>query len=381
MCWGLAALQAAFGQAGPICIAAAVIDDDDKQFAQDMSLGNGNGQAEAGEVIRWKIFLVNAGAEVAPEVSATLYTASQEVAILHTTEPYGSLLPGQLKEPINPYSQRGGFLLSIGPLAPSDSIRFLLEIRTGDGQVFHDSLLLAVRGGRAGPFEVHTFRIDDDRDNFAFDQSAGNGDGLLQPGETIGLPLCLANLGDFPAIGLKTRLESADSRVELLNTDIAFPIIDSGRLAWPRGLSLRYQFQFRIADSAEAGELLLLIHLEGITLDDTTLSLKLYIQPAGMVSLEAAPPFAGELHLFPPTPNPFSSTTRISYFLPVGGDVQLWLLNHAGQQLRLLAGGYHPAGLYQVVVDSRAGPPLPRGLYLCLLQTQGQTLSRRLLRL
>jgi hypothetical protein len=72
-----------------------------------------------------------------------------------------------------------------------------------------------------------------------------------------------------------------------------------------------------------------------------------------------------ELMLFPPSPNPFNSSTIVSYRLQVAGHVSLKVYDTAGRLVATLVEGWREAGEYQVTFD---GSGLPSGVYLYRLQ-------------
>ena len=80
-------------------------------------------------------------------------------------------------------------------------------------------------------------------------------------------------------------------------------------------------------------------------------------------------------------PNPFNSETSLRFALPQPTTVKLAVYNLAGQQVAQLVYGPRPAGLYAVHWDGRsdAGRSLATGVYLYRLQTESQTLTRKLL--
>jgi PKD repeat protein len=64
-------------------------------------------------------------------------------------------------------------------------------------------------------------------------------------------------------------------------------------------------------------------------------------------------------------PNPFNPTTTISYDLPEPSDVTLTVVDVLGRQVRVLASGAQPAGIYEVSLDASA---LPSGIYFYRLE-------------
>lgn len=74
-------------------------------------------------------------------------------------------------------------------------------------------------------------------------------------------------------------------------------------------------------------------------------------------------------------PNPFNPTTSISFELPASGFVNLRLYNLKGQKMNELISGYYPAGIHTISLD--AGN-YASGIYILSLNSQGQTINRRL---
>ena len=84
------------------------------------------------------------------------------------------------------------------------------------------------------------------------------------------------------------------------------------------------------------------------------------------------------------SPNPFRVNTSISFSLAQKGQpVSLRIYNTRGQLVRMLIDGILPSGAQRASWDGRddSGQIVASGVYLCRLQSGGETLTRRLLRL
>ena len=91
------------------------------------------------------------------------------------------------------------------------------------------------------------------------------------------------------------------------------------------------------------------------------------------------PPTTSRLE--PNYPNPFNSTTQISYRLAIPGPVRLDVYNILGQQVHTLVDQVQAAGFYQVPWNARdqRGAAAATGVYLMRLHHPGGVQTRRLL--
>jgi hypothetical protein len=85
--------------------------------------------------------------------------------------------------------------------------------------------------------------------------------------------------------------------------------------------------------------------------------------------------------LAPNYPNPFNPSTMIEFGLATSGQVRLEVFNILGQQVVVLADGYHAAGRYSVTWDgmNRSGGRVASGLYFYRLESPEYTQTRKLL--
>ena len=74
-------------------------------------------------------------------------------------------------------------------------------------------------------------------------------------------------------------------------------------------------------------------------------------------------------------PNPFNSSTVISYRLPQAGNVALTLVDLSGKQLSVLVKHWHAAGTYQINFD---GKDLPSGSYFLYLRTDAVSATKKI---
>lgn len=95
------------------------------------------------------------------------------------------------------------------------------------------------------------------------------------------------------------------------------------------------------------------------------------LQPNGANFASRAINHAVSFRLNPNYPNPFNTSTTISYELFTPGNVQLIIYNVMGQGVRTLVEEYQSAGVYRILWNglSIAGEELPSGIYFCRLNT------------
>jgi ligand-binding sensor domain-containing protein len=81
-------------------------------------------------------------------------------------------------------------------------------------------------------------------------------------------------------------------------------------------------------------------------------------------------PVSRTFKLNPSYPNPFNSTTTISYELYTAGWITLKIFNTKGQVVISLVNGIQPAGEYRISWNglSATGSELPSGIYFCRLE-------------
>ena len=80
--------------------------------------------------------------------------------------------------------------------------------------------------------------------------------------------------------------------------------------------------------------------------------------------------------LSPSFPNPFNTSTHITYRLATPGPVRLTIYNTLGQPVRTLVDQFQTAGFY---ARDQRGTALATGVYLVYLHYPGGEQTRRLL--
>jgi len=75
-------------------------------------------------------------------------------------------------------------------------------------------------------------------------------------------------------------------------------------------------------------------------------------------------------------PNPFNSTTIVTYGLPMGGIVSLQVYNPLGEHVSTLYEGFQPAGVYST---SLVANNLPTGLYFVRMEASEQVFTQKVM--
>jgi hypothetical protein len=101
------------------------------------------------------------------------------------------------------------------------------------------------------------------------------------------------------------------------------------------------------------------------------------------VAVEASPDAPRALSLGASFPNPSLSQSRIDYTVPTTGPASLRIYDVSGREVRSLVDGVTKAGRYQAVWDGQDGNGhhMPAGTYFYDLNTGGQHVGRRMIRL
>jgi hypothetical protein len=165
------------------------IDDD----AVPPSAGNGDGEIGAGETIELFVTVRNHGGQDATQVTGTLSTSSSQVTLVEDVASYGTVAAGGQATNATP------FVLTVDPgCPPEETILFGLLLADNSAGSWSSSLPLTVV--RPGPRFHH----------YAFRELTGNGNGVIDPGETIELVVTVMNAGSGDVSPLTAALATSD---------------------------------------------------------------------------------------------------------------------------------------------------------------------------
>ena len=171
--------------------------------------------------MRLPLWLVNYGDSAAPAVSATLSTTDTLVSVLDSVQSFGSVSGHDSAE-----TREQGYRIAVASACPdAHTIAFSLACR--------DSLGAMQQTG----FEVMVSAPVLYYDAVQCNDSTGNNNNRLDPGETAELIVTLRNTGHGPAESTRATLHSLDWRLTVLDS-LGFFGIGPGRQhrPQPRGL-------------------------------------------------------------------------------------------------------------------------------------------------
>lgn len=130
-----------------------------------------------------------------------------------------------------------------------------------------DNIVCNIQVEAGGPFlSIESWLTHDDE--------GGNGNGFIEPGETIDLTVTLENIGEDAAHEITAQLEYEGELIEVLRDSIAYSDIENGESA-----ESEEAFQIRIADDAPEYSLIDMIMSVSCTEETWDIPLRIHIRP------------------------------------------------------------------------------------------------------
>ncbi|MBT6993669.1 MAG: hypothetical protein HN952_01815 [Candidatus Cloacimonetes bacterium] len=159
------------------------------------SSGNNDGHVNPGESIELRVSLKNYGSQTANSVTATISTECDFISITDASETFGTIAAGS-----NVYAA-DDFDFTVAPNALDGSeIRFDVQIQDGAGHTFDDIIILRVDG-------INLYASDY--------TISGEGNGILDPGETADLTVELSNTGSIDATNIVATLSCENEDITI----------------------------------------------------------------------------------------------------------------------------------------------------------------------
>jgi PKD repeat protein len=182
----------------------------DSYTLNDVTGGNGNGIMETSETILASVTIKNVGTEEAANVLVTIESSDEFVTITDNTESYGTILAGATAVVTD------GFGWEVANNIP-DLQNVIFEMTATDGTGTWTSFFSVV--GHGPKIEFGAMIIDD---------ALGNGNGRLDPGETVNLIIPTFNNGTYQAVGAVGSLNCSSGFINLNNASYDFNVIGAG---------------------------------------------------------------------------------------------------------------------------------------------------------
>ncbi len=183
--------------------------------------------------------------------------------------------------------------------------------------------------------------------------------------------------------------ESIEEIVNIVNNgeapllfDITPPLTDlisvsplDGEIAPEEGMELHINSAPNIPnDSAGVHNFVITITSNDVENASLDVTVTLTILWNGVGDSEQIPPDQFELSV--PYPNPFNSSTTITYSLSVETSVKLMLFDIAGHEVITLIDGFNHSGTHSVTLNAS---DLPTGLYFVRLEASGEVAARKVM--
>ncbi len=189
-----------------VTMSSYTIDDDNSGG----TFGNNNDQLNPGEVIDLPLYLRNFGtADTGTQISATLVSNDPDIAVTIATATFPDLQPGDSADGSIP------FRITISPTMQAEKRVILTLEVVAAGVTTHSSFEMQCKAG-IGQFVSRQV-------------SGGDGDNVLEPGETANLAVTIRNSGDLAMDGVTATLRSLSSFVSVSTNTSSYGNIGIGQ--------------------------------------------------------------------------------------------------------------------------------------------------------
>ncbi|MBN2564734.1 MAG: T9SS type A sorting domain-containing protein [Candidatus Eisenbacteria bacterium] len=369
----------------------------------DTEGGDGDGFAEPGETVKLMIEVTNSGLAAALASDLELVTASPSIEVTEATAAIAGIPPGARRQAL--------FEIRVGSACPQPSFPELtLEATTLDGLVFTEQLLLAVgNAGFAHDFEsgesgwVHggatdAWSLTDNRSHsgaqswyvgipgewvYSDNENSYLDSPLFVRGENAELSFwCWYEFPIYHEDGFYVEVLSPGAVVvdtlDFIGSGGALDFLGSIGNDW---LEYRYRLPGEVGDSlairfvfvSDADDV-----AEGVYVDDVSIRGTAFPTDTGSESDEE---LSSVIALRQNSPNPFRSSTRLSFETLVPGNVTLSVYNVQGRLIRTLASGFAGAGSHESFWDGtdEFGTEVAGGVYLYRLTLGEDEQTRKMI--
>ena len=200
-------------------------------FLNDTTYGNGNGKMDYGEKERLGLTMTNTGTAEADSVTVTLASDSPYITVLDSVAFFGNFAIGQAVTILDTFQFKVADSIPAGI-----NVQFLVKARDKNDSVWMTNFTIA----------SHAPAVTIISKNILDPLPGGNGNGRLDPGETVTMNMLIQNTGDFDAVNATSRLTSNNPYVTILN-----PLKNLGTLA--AGQEVTVPYTVTVAPTAAIG--------------------------------------------------------------------------------------------------------------------------------
>lgn len=179
-------------------------------YVVDDAAGNNNGMADYGESVMLDVSAENVGSDDANNVTATLSTADQYVSITGNTHNFGNIPAGSVIQGDD------AFALDIAGDVPDNHMASF----TADFTSAKDSW--------TSNFSINLHAPMMEYVDYTISDATGNGNGKIDPGETVDIAVTLGNEGSADAYDVYGEMICADPYITINTNDISYGDIASG---------------------------------------------------------------------------------------------------------------------------------------------------------
>jgi hypothetical protein len=222
-------------------------------YEVDDSNGNNNQMAEFGENILFDVSLHNVGNSDATNVTSTISTSDEYLTLTDVTE----LIPDIQSQ--TTVTANGAFAATLAAYIPDEHVAHFTISSSCDTNTWNSEFSLILY---APELATGQFTIDD--------AAGGNGNGRIDPGETVNIIIPTINSGHCFAVNTTGNLVAAGSNVTLNTSSV-----NLGTLA--AGASMNAVFSLTISPSAENGSIIQLHYISNSGLYTTVTNLSLSV--------------------------------------------------------------------------------------------------------
>ncbi|MCK4992252.1 MAG: T9SS type A sorting domain-containing protein, partial [Bacteroidales bacterium] len=245
-------------------------------------------------------------------VSAELSISDPYISITTATNSFGDISINSTRQSAGDY----GF--DVLPDCPEKDVTFTLEITSDEGS-WTDQFTIHVNIDipPAPEIEYLSHQIDDNT-------TSGDGDGLVEQGETIKMPITLNNIGDESAHNVVAVLSASDVAISVVSDSHSFYDITAGGSAQSSGY-----YTFEVEEDCPEKDIAFTLE---ITSDEGSWTDQFLLHVNHQVTSISKYSFNSELNLYP---NPAKDAIFLKSDLEFNSQIEIRIMDSMGRTVYL----------------------------------------------